>query len=384
VEVIESGVVRATEDIAVGWLRDGRSFVQALLIEVEGSAPLPEGAMMVVGPGGEIEGSITGGCVEGAVVTEAEALLAGERGPGILTYGISDELAGTVGLMCGGIVHIFIQRLGGSEGSGETELAALAAHLDGRPTAVATLLDGEAAGGRLAIVDDAVVGALGDAALLDRNVARETAGLLEEGKTTIRRFGADGATLGDDLRVHIRAYAPPPRMVVFGAIDFSAALAPFAARIGYEVTICDARDRFARSGRFSTDAQVRIGWPREVMQGVQLGPRDAVLIFTHDPKFDEPALLAALATGAGYIGALGSRQTTADRDRRLRDAGVTADQLARIHAPCGLDIGSRTAEETAISVLAEIIAERAQRAARPLRSTSGPIHGRDGARAAVR
>jgi xanthine dehydrogenase accessory factor len=382
--VIESGVVRATEDIAVAWLRDGRRFVQALLVEVEGSAPLPEGAMMVIGEGGEIEGSITGGCVEGAVVTEAEALLAGERGPGLLRYGISDELAGTVGLMCGGIVHIFIQELGGSSGASATELQVLEAHLDGRPVAVATLLDGEGAGGRLAIVEDAVIGGLGVADLLDRNVARESAGLLEEGKTTIRRFGADGATLGDDLGVHIRAYAPPPRMMVFGAIDFSAALAPFAARIGYEVVICDARDRFARSGRFSTDAEVRIGWPQEVMQGVELGPRDAVLVFTHDPKFDEPALLAALATGAGYIGALGSRQTTADREQRLRRAGVTDEQLSRLHAPCGLDIGSRTAEETAISVLAEIIAARAQRAARPLRATSGPIHGRDGDRAVAR
>jgi xanthine dehydrogenase accessory factor len=377
--VIESGVVRATEDIAVTWLRDRRRFVQALLIEVEGSAPLPEGAMLIVGEGGEIEGSITGGCVEGAVVTEAEALLAGERGPGVLTYGISDELAGSVGLMCGGIVHIFIQELDGP--MAETELIALSAHRDGRPVAVATLLDGDAVGGRLAIVDDAAVGSLRALDLLDRNVARESAGLLEEGKTTIRRFGADGATLGDELRVHIRAYAPPPQMIVFGAIDFSAALAPFAARIGYEVVICDARDRFARSGRFSTDAEVRIGWPQQVMKGVELGPRDAVLVFTHDPKFDEPALLAALASGAGYIGALGSRHTTADRERRLRAAGATDAQLARIHAPCGLDIGSRTAEETAVSVLAEIIAARAQRAARPLRTTSGPIHGRDGNRA---
>jgi xanthine dehydrogenase accessory factor len=379
--VIESGVVRATEDIAVVWLSERRRFVQALLIEVEGSAPLPEGAMMLIGEGGEIEGSLTGGCVEGAVVTEAEAIMAGERGPGVLTYGISDELAGTVGLMCGGIVHIFVQQLAGADG--ETELEALASHLDGRPSAVATLLDGDSAGARLAVVDGEPVGALRHADLLDRNVARESAGLLEEGKTTVRRFGADGATLGDELRVHIRSYAPPPRMIIFGAIDFSAALAPFASRIGYEVAICDARDRFARSGRFSSDAEVRIGWPQEVMQDVELGPRDAVLVFTHDPKFDEPALLAALATDAGYIGALGSRQTTADRERRLRASGATDDQLRRIHAPCGLDIGSRTAEETAVSVLAEIIAARAQRAARPLRTTSGPIHGREGDRVAA-
>jgi len=331
--------------------------------------------MMLIGADGEIEGSITGGCVEGALVTEAEAILAGERGAGVQTYGISDELAGTVGLMCGGTVHIFVSEPTGD--AAEAELAALSAHLDGRPSAVATLLEGAGAGGRLAIIDGEVVGSIGAGELLQRNVARESAGLLEEGKTTVRRFGADGATLGDDLSVHIRAYATPPRMMIFGAIDFSAALAPFAARIGYQVTICDARDRFARSGRFSADAEVRVGWPQELMEGVELGPRDAVLVFTHDPKFDEPALRAALATGAGYIGALGSRQTTADRERRLRDAGVGDAEIARIHAPCGLDIGSRTAEETAVSVLAEIIAMRARRAARPLRATTGPIHGRD-------
>jgi xanthine dehydrogenase accessory factor len=378
--VIESGVVRATEDTAVAWLQEGRRFVQALLVEVEGSAPLPVGAMMLIGEHGAIEGSLTGGCVEGAVVQEAEAIMAGERGPGLLRYGISDELAGTVGLMCGGIVHIFVQALDGP--AAEAELPALRAHAAGRPTAIATLLDGPSAGARLAIVDAAAHGSLRHAELLDRNVAREAAGLLEEGKTTIRRFGEDGATLGDELRVHIRSYAPPPRMIIFGAIDFSAALAPFASQIGYEVAICDARDRFARSPRFSSVAEVRIGWPQEVMADVELGPRDAVLVFTHDPKFDEPALLAALSTGAGYIGALGSRQTTADRDRRLRAAGAGDAELARIHAPCGLDIGSRTAEETAVSVLAEIIAARAQRAAAPLRSTHGPIHGRDQAAAA--
>ena len=371
----DSGVVRATEEVAIEWLAAGRRVVQALLVEVEGSAPLPIGAMMLIGDRGEIEGSITGGCVEGAVVGEAEAILAGERGAGVCTYGISDELAGTVGLMCGGTVHVFVAELSGADG--EIERAALASHLAGHAAAVATVIDGERAGARIGVLGSETIGTLGVTPLLDRNVARETAGLLEEGKSTTRRFGADGATLGDELPVHIRAYAPPPRMFIFGAIDFSAAIAPFAARIGYEVVICDARDRFSRSDRFSAEAEVRVGWPQQVMADTELGPRDAVLVFSHDPKFDEPALITALATGAGYIGALGSRHTTADRAARLRAAGVAEAQIARIHAPCGLDIGSRTAEETAISVLAEIIATRASREPRPLRVTSGPIHGRD-------
>jgi xanthine dehydrogenase accessory factor len=375
--MIDSAVVSATQDMAVAWLGENRRVVQALLVEVEGSAPLPVGAMMVIDEQGNIEGSITGGCVEGAIVVEAEAILSdGQPAPAkLFTYGISDELAGTVGLMCGGVVHILVHEPTGEDA--RIERAALEAHAEGRPVAVATLIDGPTAGARLAVIEDEVHGTLRASALLDRNVAREAQGLLEEGKTTLRRFGADGATLGDDVRVHIRSYAPPPRMMIFGAIDFSAALAPFATQIGYQVTICDARDRFARSSRFSSVAKVSVGWPQEVMHDVELGPRDAVLVFTHDPKFDEPALIAALGTNAGYIGALGSRQTTADRERRLRRAGVSSADLARIHAPCGLDIGSRTAEETAVSVLAEIIADRAQRAGMPLRLSEGPIHGRE-------
>jgi xanthine dehydrogenase accessory factor len=373
--VIESGVVSATQDVAVRWLQESRRFVQAILVDVEGSAPLPAGAMLLVDESGDIEGSITGGCVESAVVQVAEDIMAGHAGAQVLTYGISDELAGSVGLMCGGVVHIFIDELAGE--AAQVELAALEAHARGDAVGVATLLDGPSAGARLAVTDEGTRGSLRASALLDRNVSREARGLLDEGKTTIRRFAADGATLGNELRVHIRSYAPPPRMLIFGAIDFSAALATFASHIGYEVTICDARDRFARSPRFSSSARVSIGWPQDVMRGVELGPRDAVLVFTHDPKFDEPALIAALGTNAGYIGALGSRQTTLDRERRLRLAGVDAFSLARLHAPCGLDIGSRTAEETAISVLAEIIASRARRPAAPLRHTTGPIHARD-------
>ncbi len=373
--MIDSAVVDATQDVAVEWLQVPRRFVQALLVEVEGSAPLPVGAMLVVDDQGHIEGSITGGCVEGAVVQEAEAMMA-QGAPGkLLRYGISDELAGSVGLMCGGIVHVFVDELDGE--AGRTELEALQARADGRAVAIATLLDGPSAGARLAVIDDEVVGSLGVTDLLDRNVAREARGLLEEGKTTVRRFGSDGATLGDELRVHVRAFASPPQMFIVGAIDFSAALAPFAAQIGYEVTICDARDRFISSPRFSSVANVTVGWPQEVLRELELGPRDAVLVFTHDPKFDEPALMSALQTGAGYIGALGSRKTTVDREARLRRAGASDEDIARIHAPCGLDIGSRTAEETAVSVLAEIIAARAGRGARPLGSTTGPIHGRD-------
>lgn len=356
---------------AGGWLRQGRRVVSATLVEVEGSAPLPAGATMLIDEAGTVEGSLTGGCVEGAVAQEAERVLAGGDRR-LLRYGVSDELAGTVGLSCGGVVHIFLQPLAGEDA--KAELRVLDATAAGRPAAVAMLLDGDRAGHRMTLVEGRLEGGFGGPSLLDANVGRELEGLLDEGRSTLRRFGADGATMGSDLRVHFRSFAPAPRMVIVGAIDFAAALAPLAAVLGYAVTIVEGRERFTSSPRFTRAAEVVVGWPQEVLPPLELGPRDAVLVFTHDAKFDEPALLAALAGEAGYIGALGSRRTAKDRNRRLREAGADEQQLARIHAPCGLDIGSRTAEETAVSVLAEIIASRSARSGAPLVATAGPIH----------
>jgi xanthine dehydrogenase accessory factor len=353
------------------WLRDGRRVVAALLVGTEGSAPLEPGALMLVADDGAIEGSITGGCVEAAVVGEARQVLGGAAARTV-TYGISDELAGSVGLTCGGTVHVFVHELSGPEAT--VEVDARDAVAAGRPVAIATLLDGERAGSKLAVVDDEVRGGLGGPALLDHSVARDAAGMLAQGRSGIRRYGVDGATLGAELAVHVHAFAPPPTMLVFGAIDFSAALARIASGIGYEVTIADPRAPFLEAPRFKRVATTRLAWPEEVFEQISLGPRDAILVFTHDPKFDQPALLGALATEAGYIGALGSRKTTADREARLREAGATEEQLARIHAPCGLDIGAATPEEVAISVLAEVIAERSGRRGEPLRECSAAIH----------
>jgi xanthine dehydrogenase accessory factor len=182
--------------------------------------------------------------------------------------------------------------------------------------------------------------------------------------------------MGEDLRVAIHAFATPPRMVIFGAIDFSAALARMATEIGYRVTIVDARQTFAASPRFSAHAEVVVSWPDAYLAGQELGPRDAVLVFTHDAKFDEPALLGAVGTHAGYIGALGSRRTHDDRTERLREAGASEEDLRRISSPCGLDVGARTPSETAIAVLGEILALRAGRGGGRLAQASGPIHSR--------
>jgi xanthine dehydrogenase accessory factor len=365
---------RRTAATAGDWLREGRRVVAALLTATEGSAPLEPGALMLVASDGRIEGSITGGCVEAAVAGEAEEIFAGRAGPHTVTYGISDELAGTVGLMCGGTVHVFIHELSGSAARLEAE--ARAAVAEGRPVAIATLLDGERRGSKLALIDGKACGGFGGPALLDRSVARDAQGMLDQGRTGIRRYAADGAVLGADLAVHIHAFARPPKMLIFGAIDFSAALARAASELGYEATICDPRAPFLDAPRFRRAATTLTAWPEAAFDQIEIGPRDAILVFTHDPKFDQPALIGALRTEAAYLGALGSRKTTADRERRLREAGTDDAQLARIHAPCGLDIAAGTPEEVAISVLAEIIAERSGRAGIPLRDSAEAIHPR--------
>jgi xanthine dehydrogenase accessory factor len=360
---------------ALGWLEQGRRVVVASLIETLGSAPLDPGAEMLVDDTMRIEGSVTGGCVEGALVEVAQEILAGGP-PRVVQYGISDAIAADVGLMCGGTVRLFVGEL--SEQSVEPLRAVVEALAVQAPVALATVLDGELAGRKIAVDNDHTVGGLG-LDQLDQSVTRDALGCLDQGLSTIRSYSALGEVMGSDIRVYIQGFAAPPRMVIFGAIDFSVAVATLAREVGYRVTICDAREAFISSSRFSQVAEVAVDWPDRYLASQQLDERDVVLVFTHDAKFDEPALIAALDTGAGYIGALGSRRTHEDRQERLRGRGVSEEALTRISAPCGLDIGARTPAETAISVLAEILALRTHRGGERLVETSGPIHPRHAA-----
>jgi xanthine dehydrogenase accessory factor len=245
-----------------------------------------------------------------------------------------------------------------------------------RPVALATVVDGEHLGAKLLVEPGAEpIGTLGNADL-DRVVARDALGELEAGLTSTRHYGRHGEAREEDVSVFIESFALPPRMIIFGAVDFTAALAKVAKVLGYRVTVCDARAVFATVQRFPMADEVVNDWPDRYLAkvGDELGPRDAICVLTHDHKFDVPAIVGGVATRVGYLGAMGSRRTHDSRLERLREAGLSDDQLARVMSPIGLDVGARTPEETAVSICAEVIAMRTGRRAPSLRDSAGPIH----------
>ena len=367
------------------WRRNGERFAIARVVDIEGSGPREPGAAMAVSASGQVVGSVSGGCVEGAVVSEALAILAGDAAPRVVTFGYSDDEAFAVGLTCGGTIHLFIQPADTftNDADGTAPLDMLDARIRSHePIAVATVIDGPNTGSTLLVAPGSPsIGSLGNAEL-DRIVVRDALGELEAGTTGIRHYGPQGETTPEDLvntptvKVFVESFAPAPQMWIFGAVDFTAALARVAKILGYRVTVCDAREIFATRRRFPMADNVVVSWPGDLFtaEGKNLGPRDAVCILTHDAKFDVPAVVGALATRVGYIGVMGSRKTHNKRLERLADAGVDANDLARLMSPIGLDLGARTPEETAISICAEIIARRTGRNAPSLRDSSGPIH----------
>ena len=367
------------------WRREAGPVAIARVVDLDGSGPREPGAAMAVNDQGEVLGSVSGGCVEGAVVTEAlEVLRTGRRN--VVTFGYSDDDAFAVGLTCGGTIHLYVEPLDWwGPGAGEQDDEAVPSVYDElarstraeQPVALATVIDGRGKGAKLLVrPGEEPVGSLGDPDL-DRVVARDALGELAAGSTEVRHYGEHGEAREDAVAVFVESFAPPPRMLVFGAVDFTAALVRVAKVLGYRVTVCDAREVFATRARFPQADEVIVDWPDRLLDriGADVTPRDAICVLTHDAKFDVPALLAALATPAGYVGAMGSRRTHAERMARLREAGVDEAALARIRAPIGLDLGARTPEETAVSICAEILADRTGRYdPRPLRQTDGPIH----------
>jgi xanthine dehydrogenase accessory factor len=353
------------------WRLAGKPVAVARVIGVEGSGPRDPGATLVVNSDNEVAGSVSGGCVEGAVVSEAMQVLQSST-PRVVSYGIADEDAFAVGLTCGGTIRILIEPL---DWLPIYEVLRDALHEE-EAVCLVSVVEGAPLGTKLIVGEELeAIGSLGDLGL-DEVVTRDALGQLESGVTGTRHYGQHGEARQDAVSVFIESFGRRPRMIIFGAVDFTAALASIAKVMGYHVTVCDARPAFATLRRFPSAEQVVVDWPDRYLQdvGPELGPLDAVCVLTHDHKFDVPAITAALATRVGYIGAMGSRRTTEQREQRLRQAGVSEAELQRVAAPIGLDIGARTPEETAISICGEIIAARTGHVVAALGHRSGPIH----------
>jgi xanthine dehydrogenase accessory factor len=373
--------MREVLDALLAWWRAGETVGMGTVVGTWRSAPRPPGAAMLVGPDDSVVGSVSGGCVESAVYALAQEVVADGR-PVLQRYGVSDDDAFAVGLTCGGILDVFVERV-----SQQTfpELAEVAADIDaGRPVAVATVVehsDSDRVGQRVIIrpaEDSAVLGTVGSARA-DAAVADDVRGLLATGKTELLTYGPDGQRRGEGMRVFAASYAPRPRMLVFGAIDFAAAVAKLGGFLGYRVTVCDARAVFATRTRFPAADEVVVDWPHRYLAAEaaagRIDARTVICVLTHDPKFDVPLLEIALRLPEiGYVGAMGSRKTHDERRQRLREAGLTERELGRLSSPIGLDLGARTPEETAVSIAAEIVGQRWGGHGSRLSELTGRIH----------
>jgi xanthine dehydrogenase accessory factor len=374
--------VREVLEDLMQWWRAGDEVGMGTVVATWRSAPRPPGASMLVGPDGTAVGSVSGGCVEGAVYELAQQVVdAGE--PVLQRYGVSDGDAFAVGLTCGGVLDVFVESVSQRSFPELDEVAADV--LADRPVAVVTVVehqDPEWVGRRLVVrPEDAstpILGGIGSPRA-DAAVADDVRGLLAQGRSTLLTYGPDGQRRGEGMRVFCASYAPKPRMLVFGAIDFAAAVARVGSFLGYRVTVCDARPVFATPARFPEADEVVVEWPHRFLrrhaEAGDLDGRTVICVLTHDPKFDVPLLEVALRLPAvAYVGAMGSRRTHDDRLRRLREAGLSDDLLGRLSSPVGLDLGARTPEETAVSIAAEIIARRWGGSGHRLSEVSGAIH----------
>jgi xanthine dehydrogenase accessory factor len=362
------------------WSAASTPYALATVVGVRGSAPRDPGASMAVSLDGEVVGSVSGGCVEGAVYESAREVL--ETGEAVLeTYGISDEDAFAVGLTCGGILDVLVQPVRAPALPAGGEFAdVLASVARGEPVAIATVVSGPSdfpgsagVGSTIAVWRDRVAGSLGVEGL-DVAAVDDARGLLELGQTATRHYGPAGERRLDDVAVFVQSFTPPPRLLVFGAIDFAGAVARLGVFLGYHVTVCDARPVFATRKRFPDAHEVVCEWPHRFLERTATDGRTVLCVLTHDPKFDVPLLEVALRRPAAYIGAMGSRRTHEDRLQRLRESGLTEGEIERLASPIGLDIGARSPEETAVSILAEVISRRWGGTGQPLASTAGRIH----------
>jgi xanthine dehydrogenase accessory factor len=358
------------------WVEQGRDFAVATVVAVDGSAPRLPGAALAVDTDGTAVGSVSGGCVEGAVYELCRQAL--QDGHTVLErFGYSDEDAFAVGLTCGGVVDILVTPVRAHDPDRPVLAAALSAAARGGAVAVARIVGGPAKlTGRALVVhpDGSHQGGLGVRPELDRTVAAEAGAFLEAGRTGTLETGERGSRCGAPLTLLVESSVPAPRMIVFGAIDFASALVRAGKFLGYHVTVCDARPVFATGTRFPDADEIVVEWPHEYLARTTVDARTVLCVLTHDPKFDVPLLRLALRLPVAYVGAMGSRRTHLDREARLREVGVSDLELARLRSPIGLDLGARTPEETALSIAAEIAATRRGGTGASLTGARTPIH----------
>lgn len=373
----------------LGWWRADERAAVATVVRTFRSAPREPGAAMAVGPGGEVVGSVSGGCVEGAVYDLC--LEVAETGrPVLARYGVSSDAAFEVGLTCGGTIEVFVAPLSRAAWPDFESFARQvlgtgpgrpgdAPHPRGVCLATVIAADRGTALGRRFTISHGDHSAAADP--LRASVAADAVGQLAAGVSAVREYGTRGEHTGTGTRVFLQIFAPRPRLLVFGAIDFAAAMARAGRLLGYRVTVCDARPIFATPARIPEADDVVVDWPHRYLaaeiEAGRISGHDAVCVLTHDPKFDVPLLRTALMDlpAGTYVGAMGSRRAHAEREARLVEDGVPPEALARLRSPIGLDLGARTPDETAVSIAAEMIAARSGASARPLRETDGPIHG---------
>ncbi|MFJ6081210.1 XdhC family protein [Streptomyces sp. NPDC092369] len=358
------------------WVERGRDFAVATVVAVGGSAPRQPGAALAVDADGTAIGSVSGGCVEGAVYELCRQAL--EDGETVLErFGYSDEDAFAVGLTCGGVIDILVTPVRVGDPARPVVAAALAAAANGEAAAVARIVSGPAdLAGRALVVrpDGSYEGGFGAHPELDRTVAAEAGAFLDAGRTGTLEIGEQGSRCGAPLTLLVESSVPPPRMIVFGAIDFASALVRIGTFLGYRVTVCDARPVFATRARFPEADEIVVEWPHRYLERTRVDGRTVLCVLTHDAKFDVPLLQLALRLPVAYVGAMGSRRTHLDRNERLREVGVTEVELARLRSPIGLDLGARTPEEVALSIASEIVADRRGGSGISLTGAHTPIH----------
>ncbi|MEU1515939.1 XdhC/CoxI family protein [Streptomyces sp. NPDC005811] len=362
------------------WVEEGRDFAVATVVAVGGSAPRRPGAALAVDTDGTAIGSVSGGCVEGAVYDLCREALTDGRTV-LERFGYSDDDAFAVGLTCGGVIDVLVTPVRAGDPVRAVAAAALAVAAAGGTAALARIVNGPAdlVGRALLVHPDGRYegghdGGLGGRPELDRTVAAEAGALLDAGRTGTVEIGAQGSRCGVPLTVLVESSVPPPRMIVFGAIDFASALVRVGKFLGHHVTVCDARPVFATRARFPEADEIVVDWPHRYLERTEVDARTVLCVLTHDAKFDVPLLRLALRLPVAYVGAMGSRRTHLDRNERLRDVGVTELELARLRSPIGLDLGARTPEETALSIAAEIVAARRGGTGVPLTGAHTPIH----------